>query len=83
MLQVKSLLKDAIVVGHNIQSDECFHLGEVAHWVIDTGTNTALNDLAPSEKSKINSKLSGLASALLYSRLCSYKRIIANPPEFL
>ena len=48
---MKSLLKDAIVVGHNIKSDEralCFHLDEVAHQVIDTVTSTALNDLVPS-----------------------------------
>ena len=68
MEQVKSLLKDAIVVGHNIKSDEsalCFHLDEVAHRVIDTATSTVLNDLVPSERGKINSKLSGLASSLL------------------
>ena len=48
MDQVKSLLKNAIMVGHNIQSDEralCFHLGNVTHRIIDTATNTALNNL--------------------------------------
>ena len=68
MAQVKSLLKDAIVVGHDIRNDEralCFNLSSVAHRVIDTATNPGLNDLVPSEKGKIKSKLSGLASALL------------------
>ena len=68
MAQVKGLLKDAIVVGHDIRNDEralCFGLGSVAHRVIDTATNPTLNDLVPSEKGKIKSKLSGLASALL------------------
>ena len=68
VVEVKSLLKDAIVVGHDIRSDEralCFSLSSVAHRVIDTATNPALNDLVPSEKGKIKSKLSGLASALL------------------
>ena len=68
MAEVKSLLKDAIVVGHDIRNDEralCFCLDSVAHRVIDTATNPTLNDLVPSEKGKIKSKLSGLASALL------------------
>ena len=43
----------------------CFNLSSVAHRVIDTATNPALNNLVPSEKGKIKSKLSGLASALL------------------
>ena len=61
MAQVKGLLKDAIVVGHDIRSDEralCFSLDSVAHRVIDTATNPTLNDLVPSEKGKIKSKLS-------------------------
>ena len=70
MAQVKSLLKDAIVVGHDIRSDEralCFNLSSVAHRVIDTATNPGLNDLVPSEKGKIKSKLSGLAWPLPFS----------------
>ena len=53
MVEVKHLLKDAIVVGHNIQSDEralCFQINWVAHRVYDTATNTTLNDLVPSER---------------------------------
>ena len=65
MVEVKSLLKDAIVVGHNIQSDEralCFQIDRIAHRVYDTANNTSLNDLVPPERGKINSKLAGLAS---------------------
>ena len=68
MVEVKSLLKDAIVVGHNIESDEralCFQVNQVAHRVYDTATNARLNDLVPSERGKIYSKLAGLASYLL------------------
>ena len=57
MAQVKSLLKDTIVVGHDIRSDEralCFGLDRV----IDTVTNPKLNDLVPSEKGKTKSTLS-------------------------
>ena len=43
----------------------CFQLDEVAHWVIDTATSTAVNNLVPSEMGKSNSKLAGLASYLL------------------
>jgi RNA exonuclease 4 len=68
MNQVKNLLKDAIVVGHDIESDEqalCFNLDEIAHRVMDTSTCRAVNDLSSSEKGKIKSKLSKLASSLL------------------
>ena len=61
MAEVKGLLKDAIVVGHDIRNDEralCFSLDSVAHRVIDTATNPTLNNLVPSEKGKIKSKLS-------------------------
>ena len=54
------MLKDAIVVGHNIESDEralCFQINQVAHRVYDTATNTRLNDLVPSERGNVNSKL--------------------------
>ena len=43
----------------------CFQFDEVAHWVIDTATITAINNLVPSEMGKSNSKLAGLASYLL------------------
>ena len=55
------------MVGHNIQSDEralCFQINRAEHCVYDTATNTTLNDLLPSERGKINSKLAGLASHL-------------------
>lgn len=68
MVEVKSLLKDAIVVGHDIESDEKalrFSVSSVAHRVIDTATNPELNHLVPSERGKSKSKLSVLTSALL------------------
>jgi DNA polymerase III epsilon subunit-like protein len=68
MDQVKSLLKDAIVVGHDIESDECalcLNLNEIAHRVMDTATCSSVNGLSSSEKGKIKSKLSKLASSLL------------------
>ena len=61
----KELLKDAIVVGHNIKCD--FNALELsnAHCVYDTATNASLNDLVPSERGKAQSKLAGLAYSLL------------------
>ena len=41
MDEVKSLLRNDIVVGHNIRSDEralCCNLDEITHWVMDTAT---------------------------------------------
>ena len=68
MDEVKSLLKDVIVVGHNIRCDEqalCCNLDETAHRVMDTATCNDVNGLSYSEKGKINSKLSNLAPSLL------------------
>ena len=48
MEEVKDLLKDTIMVGHNIQSDEralCFQINRAEHCVYDTAINTTLNDL--------------------------------------
>ena len=66
--EVKELLRDAIVVGHNIKSDEralCFDIGSVAHCVYDTATNARLNSLVLTERDKPQSKLAGLAIGLL------------------
>ena len=56
MDKVKSLLKNDIVVGHNIRCDEralCCNLDEIAHRVMDTATCRAVNNLSSSEKGKI------------------------------
>lgn len=66
--EVRELLRDAIVVGHNVTSD--FHALDLsiyspAHCVFDTGNNETLNALVPPEAHKSQSKLSVLASSLL------------------
>ena len=68
IVEVKELLRDAIVVGHDIASDEkalCFNIGSVAHCVYDTATNASLNSLVTTESGKPKSKLAGLAKGLL------------------
>ena len=67
--EVKALLKDAIVIGHNIRSD--FDALELSmedagvHCVHDTATNADLNALVSSEADKPQSKLRILAQCLL------------------
>ena len=68
IVEIKGILKDAIVVGHNISCDfRALQLSmyPTVHCVYDTATNASLNDLVPSEKGKPQSKLAGLALSLL------------------
>ena len=66
--EVRELLRDAIVVGHNVISDfRALDLSiySPAHCVFDTATNESLNALVPSEAHKLLLKLSVLASSPL------------------
>jgi DNA polymerase III epsilon subunit-like protein len=68
IVEVKDILKDAIVVGHNIRCDfRALQLPmyPTVHCVYDTATNVSLNALVPSERGKPQSKLAGLALSLL------------------
>ena len=61
--EVKSLLKDTIVVGHDIRSDEralCFSLDSVAHRVIDTATNPTQTILFPPRRARLSPSYVGL-----------------------
>ena len=66
--EVRELLRDAIVVGHNVLCDFRalgLSIYSPAHCVFDTASNERLNALVPSEAHKPQSKLSVLASSLL------------------
>ena len=68
ILEVKDLLRDAIVVGHDIKHDFRaldLPMYPTAHRVFDTATNASLNALVPSERGKQLSKPAGLAHTLL------------------
>ena len=68
IVEIKGILKDAIVVGHNIRCDfRALQLSmyPTVHCVYDTVTNASLNALVPSERGKPQSKLAGLALSLL------------------
>ena len=58
--EVRELLRDAIVVGHNVINDfRALDLSiySPAHCVFDTWNNESLNALVPSEANKLHSKL--------------------------
>lgn len=68
ILEVKDLLRDATVVGHDIKHEFRaldLPMYPTAHCVFDTATNASLNALVPSERGKQLSKLAGLAHTLL------------------
>ena len=71
MEEIKDILRDAIVVGHDIIHDikalglTRSNFTSMVHCVCDTGKNTKLSDLVPSEKGKPTSKLASLAKNLL------------------
>ena len=69
--EVKGILKDAIVVGHDIMHDinalglTKTEFSSLVYCICDTGKNTRLSDLVPSERGKKTSKLAALAHNLL------------------
>lgn len=71
MNEIKDILRDAIVVGHDIIHDikamglTRTEFSSLVYCICDTGKNTKLSDLVPSERGKITSKLASLAHNLL------------------
>ena len=79
ILEVKEILKDAIVVGQTIRCELQLSMYPTMHCVFDTATNASLNALVPSERWKPQSKLAGLAISLLGETI--QRQTVHNPVE--